>query len=118
MVGRIEITQIRWNEMIELTAMYDGTSRMIRETEYERSLELVELPRMTVKMQRNHQELVELHKETVNGKHIHLELLDLPEKATRRQHSHRELVKKVLDEVKEGQMKYQTGQNEINRTFY
>ena len=118
MVGKIEITQTRWNEMNELTAMYDGASQMNRETEYERSLELVELARMTVKMQRNHQELVELHKEMVNGKHIHLELLDLPEKAARRQHNHRKAVEKVLDEVEEGQMKYLTGQNEINRMFY
>ena len=44
--------------------------------------------------------------------------MDLPEKAARRQHNHREMVEKVLDEVEEGQMKYLTGQNEINRVFY
>ena len=83
MVGKIEITQTRWNEMIELTAMYDSASQMNRETEYERSLELVELTRMTGKMQHNHQDLVELHMETVNRKRNHLQLLDLSEKATR-----------------------------------
>ena len=117
-VGKIKITQIRWNEMIELTAMYDGASQMNRETEYERNLELVEQARMTVKMQRNHQDLVELHKETVSGKRNHLQLLDLSEKATRRRHTHRKLVRQVLGKVKEGQMKRQTVQYEINRMYH
>jgi len=78
----------------------------------------VEKPRMTVKVQHSHQELMQMDKETVSERRLQPKLLDLPEKATRRQHSHRELVKKVLDEVKKGQMKQQTGQDEINRMFY